>query len=106
MALHKVNQAKKNDQRDVKYVLEQASICLDGIIKGDLDFDNESKIYLEFLNDGLKEIVRGKDQKALHLHVANAPQKEHIRIYMKYFMQLEEREQVDKKGSLTAAEDL
>ena len=77
MALHKVNQAKKNDQRDVKYVLEQASICLDGIIKGDLDFDHERKIYLEFLNDGLKKIVEGTDpKKALHLHIPNAPQKE------------------------------
>ena len=77
MALQKVGQAKKNDQRDVKYVLEQAQLCLNGIIKGDLAFDNERKIYLEFLNECLKEIVEGKDpKKALHLHVANAPQKE------------------------------
>ena len=32
--------------KDMEYVLEQVSICLDGIIKGDLDFDNERKIYL------------------------------------------------------------
>lgn len=77
MARQKVSKAKKNDQRDVKYVLEQAHSCLNGIIKGDFAFDHERKIYLEFLNECLKEIVEGKDpKKALHLHVANAPQKE------------------------------
>ena len=69
IARQRVKDAKKNDHRAVRKVLEESVVYLKNLINGVRVYDPERVVYIKFLKDCLLEVLKGVEpRKALFLH--------------------------------------